>query len=56
MSQTYNDNIKGPKSQDTQLLIIKIQHFAKNFSRGTRVQERVLLELHSMSLRIHRNT
>ena len=40
MSQTYNDHIKRPKPQDTQLEILEIMHFAEKFSRGLRVQKR----------------
>ena len=51
MSQRYNDNIKRPKSQDTQLGILKIYAFCqkiqqKAFGPG----ESTLLVLHSIYL------
>ena len=46
MSQQYNDNLKSDKSM----------HFAGKFSRGPWVQERALLMLQSICLRIHPKT
>ena len=50
MSQIYNANIKRLKLQDIFLGILKIYLFTGKFSRGPQVQERALLELHSICL------
>ena len=50
MDETYNDNIKRPKLQDTQLGILKIYAFCQKFSRGPWVQERALMALCSICL------
>ena len=50
MSQIYNANIKRLKLQDILLGILKIYSFTGKFSRGPEVQERALLELHSIWL------
>ena len=44
MSQTYYDNIKKPKLQDTQLGILKIYAFCQ------KIQQRALWELHSICI------
>ena len=50
MSQIYNANIKRLKLEDILLGILKIYSFTRKLSRGPQVQERALLELHSICL------
>ena len=57
MSQIYNDNIKGPKPQDTQLGILKIYAFCLKIQQWTSGPgESAAGVMWYLSLRIHSKT